>query len=62
MISYVYFIGQCFKFRICLYYVSNNLKNAILLYGSSEVQKLEKQSLNTLLVHWLGLIYKYENT
>ena len=26
MISYVYFIGQCFELRFCLFYENNNLK------------------------------------
>ena len=31
MISYIYFIGQCFEFNICLFYEINNLKSVILL-------------------------------
>ena len=31
MISYVYYIGQCFELRICLFYENNNLKIALLV-------------------------------
>ena len=44
IISYVYFIGQCFELRICLFFENNNLKKNTILFVAETWKVIVKES------------------